>query len=90
MKTFGLLLEGFQPLEKCTFYSRSYNEEITEPIELSKDGSLAIMLSPAVIGKKGGVNRIEIRRDNEMLTLQFDWGTAALKENKIIGHLVKD
>ena len=73
-----LTLDNFKPNEEIEFISESFNEVISNKIVLKSKISIGTM--PAVKGKKGGNNKISIKRSNgETMTLVIPWGDVAKK-----------
>ncbi|MDP1978684.1 tetratricopeptide repeat protein [Undibacterium sp.] len=67
-------VEGLDPLELVEFKSVSCGEEIAHEHQADESGDLTFIFSPAVIGKMGGWNTIEIKGKNGPISLRYPWG----------------
>jgi len=72
---------GFKPNEKLSFINISGHEKMDFKFPADEEGSVTIMISPAVIGKKGGNSTFLITRENtkNQATLKYFWGEKAIR-----------
>lgn len=66
---------GFQPYETVNFISNSNNEVLHYSLTADDKGNLLpIQLSPAVIGKSGGICNIHLLRREDSIHVKLPWG----------------
>lgn len=72
--------EGFRPCEPLNCIYQSCDEVLYFQLKANKNGALSgIGLTPSVIGKSGGMCRVDILRDGCPLHIKYPWGTEALR-----------
>lgn len=78
---FTLTGRGFHPGEKLTIRIKSCDECINHSI-VCDDGTVSIIIAPAVVNKKGGAVFVKIKREYEQkpCMLKFWWGLHAKKK----------
>lgn len=78
-KHFSIVGSGFNPKEKITFISRSYDETIEHPITVDAKGEFRMGYAPAVIGKKEGPFEVTFsgKTTTEPLKIRHYWGKIA-------------
>ncbi len=71
--------KGFQPYEQMSWVSTSCHESLSTPIKADAEGNIGpISCLPAVVGKSGGICRIDILRKGSPLRVEYPWGDKAL------------
>ena len=71
--------EGFKPNESLNFVSSSCGEVLYFQVKANEDGKLIMGSMPAVIGKAGGICRIDILREGSPIHIKYPWESEALK-----------
>ncbi len=67
---------GFDPGEAVTFGSASCGEKIgPTPINMNQNGMNIFVVSPAVIGKAGGICTCTVTTASEAVSVDLPWGT---------------
>jgi len=71
---------GFKPHESLNCISTSCDEVLYFQLKANENGELSGVGSmPAVIGKSGGICRIDILREVSPIHIKYPWGSEALK-----------
>jgi len=71
---------GFKPHESLNCISTSCDEVLYFQLKANENGELSGVGSmPAVIGKSGGICRIDILREGSPIHIKYPWGSEALK-----------
>ncbi len=71
---------GFKPHESLNCISTSCDEVLYFQLQANENGELSGVGSmPAVIGKSGGICRIDILREGSPIHIKYPWGSEALK-----------
>ena len=76
--------EGFLPDEELYVTSKSANKMIANVPVQCPNGKFSITFEPCPPGKTGGAGFVEIKRQNERLILEYDWGSEATSQKKRI------
>lgn len=76
---YDLTGENFKPNESVTCISASGKEVLCYEAKATAKGQLYIGLSPAVIGKSGGMAYYHILREGGPIHLKYYWGTESDK-----------
>ena len=71
---YTLLIEGLEENEEVVLLSQSAHEKIEEKLKLCK--TTVSSYFPAVIGIKGGIAKVSVKRKNgDVLSIDLMWGT---------------
>lgn len=77
---FEIMLYGFEPNEAIIIISKSCDELLSGTEKANSDGSVSVLISPAVIGKKGGPFTFTVKSlSGDTLVFDHFWGFAAFK-----------